>query len=376
MDFSLTEEQTAVRDLARKILEDLATNDRLKEVEAADPVFDRKLWAELAKANLLGVALPHEHGGDDMGFFTLCILLEEVGRSVAPVPVLASLALGALPLARFGSAEQQRRWLPAVARGEAILTAALQEPGNDDATRPVSEARRDGDDFVLNGEKTLVPAAQLADALLVPARTEDTGGALFLVEKDARGLTLEPQCVTDRQPYAALHLDGVRLPAAARVGPAGTDVLGWLAEHATVAICAVQCGVSDRALQMTADYSRERIQFERPIGSFQAVHQRAADAYILLQALQLTAWQAALRLEAGQPATDAVAVAKYWAAESGQKIGYACQHLHGGIGIDVDYPMHRYYLWAKQNELCLGAAPVQLERLGEHLASGSLISAD
>ncbi len=376
MDFSLTEEQTAVRELARKILEDLASSERLKKIEAADPVFDRDLWGELAKANLLGVAIPQDHGGDDMGFFTLCVLLEEVGRCVAPVPVLASLALGALPLARFGSPAQQQRWLPAVARGEAILTAALQEPGNDDTGRPSTEARRDGDDFVLTGEKTLVPAAQLADAFLVPARTEDAGVALFLVEKSAPGLTLEAQRVTDRQPYAALRLDGVRVPADARVGSAGTDVLSWLVEHATIAVCAVQCGVSDRALIMTADYSKERVQFERPIGSFQAVHQRAADAYILLQALQLTTWEAALRLEADRPATDAVAVAKYWAAEGGQSIGYACQHLHGGIGIDVDYPMHRYYLWAKQNELSLGAAPVQLERLGERLASGNLVSAD
>jgi alkylation response protein AidB-like acyl-CoA dehydrogenase len=376
MDFSLSEEQTAVRDLARKILEDLASNERLKAVEASDPVFDRELWSELAKANLLGVTIPGEHGGDDMGFFTLCVLLEEVGRAVAPVPVMASLALGALPLARFGSAEQQQRWLPAIARGEAIVTAALQEPGSDEPARPSSEARRDGDEFVLTGEKTLVPAATLADAILIPARTADGSGALFLVEKDANGLSIEVQHVTDRQPYAALRLDGVRVSASARVGGESDDVLRWLAEHATVAICAVQCGVSDRALGMTADYSKERVQFERPIGSFQAVHQRAADSYILLQALQLTTWEAALRLEADAPASDAVAVAKYWAAEGGQSIGYACQHLHGGIGIDVDYPMHRYYLWAKQNELCLGAAPVQLERLGERMASGSLVSAD
>lgn len=375
MDFNLTDEQTAVRDLARKILEDMATNERLKEVEAATPVFDRELWSELAKANLLGVVVPNEHGGDELGFFTLCVLLQELGRCVAPVPLYASLALGALPLARFGSAEQQARFLPGIARGEVIVTAALEEPGNEDGTRPTTEARRDGSDIVLHGEKTLVPAAQLADAVLVPARTEAGGGALFLVEKDAAGLALEPQHVTDRQTYSALRLDGVRVSEAARVGAADADALSWLVEHATVALCAIQCGVSDRALSMTADYSKERVQFDRPIGSFQAVHQRAADAYILLQALQLTTWEAALRLETGKPATDATAVAKYWAAEAGQTIGYACQHLHGGIGIDVDYPMHRYYLWAKQSELSFGAAPVQLARLGERMASGSLVSA-
>ncbi len=375
MDFSLTEEQTAVRDLARKILEDLATNERLKEVEAAQPVFDCELYGELAKANLLGVALPNAHGGDDMGFFTLCVLLEEIGRAVAPVPVAASLALGALPLARFGSEAQQSRWLPGVARGEVILTAALEETGNEDPTHPVTEARRDGDEWVLHGEKTLVPAAQLADAILVAARSED-GGGLFIVERGAAGLTLTDQTATNRQPHAALSLEGVRVPADARVGAAGEDVLTFASQHASVALCAVQCGVSDRALRMTADYTKERVQFERPIGSFQAVHQRAADSYILLQGLQLTTYEAATQLQAGKDAPDAVAVAKYWAAEAGQTIGYACQHLHGGIGIDVDYPMHRYYLWAKQNELSLGSAPVQLERLGDRLASGALVSAE
>jgi alkylation response protein AidB-like acyl-CoA dehydrogenase len=144
-------------------------------------------------------------------------------------------------------------------------------------------------------------------------------------------------------------------------------------ERAVVACCAVQLGVSERALAMTAEYAAGRIQFERPIGSFQAVHQRAADAYIALQGMRLTCWDAAWRLAVEEPAADAVAVAKYWAAEGGQLVGYAAQHLHGGIGIDVDYPLHRYYLWAKQIELTLGSAPLQLEQLGTRLADGSLV---
>jgi alkylation response protein AidB-like acyl-CoA dehydrogenase len=374
MDFSLSEEQTAVRELARKILEDLAGNERLKRAEAADPVFDRELWRELAKANLLGVAIPEEYGGNGMGFFTLCLLLEEVGRSVAPVPVLPSLALGALPIAQLGSPEQRRRWLPAAARGEVVLTAALQEAGSDAPTRPTCEARPDGDGFRLSGEKVLVPAAQIADAILVPARCGDDEVGLFAVQPSAEGVSLEAQQTTDRQPHALLRLEGVQVDADARLGAAGQGVeaLTWLAERATTALCAVQLGVSERALAMTAEYAVQRVQFERPIGSFQAVHQRAADAYIQLQAMRLTTWDAAWRLEAGEPASDAVAVAKYWAAEGGQFVGYAAQHLHGGIGIDVDYPLHRYYLWAKQNELELGAAPQQLERLGARLAEGAL----
>jgi len=370
MDFSLTEEQSTVRELARKILEDLASNDRIRQVEAEEPVFDRDLWRELAKANLLGVAIGEKHGGNGLGFFTLCLLLEEIGRSVAPVPALATLALGALPLEQGAGDAAKQRWLPAVASGEAVLTAALQEAGSDDPTRPLTEAHSDGQGFRLSGEKILVPAAQLADAILVSARTSEGKGGLFLVDPDAKGLTLEHQQTTDRQPHARLRLDAVPLSADARIGDSAT--LAWLTDRATTALCAVQLGVSERALAMTAEYGVERVQFDRPIGSFQAVHQRAADAYILLEAMRLTTWDAAWRLEAGEAASGAVEVAKYWAAEGGQFVGYAAQHLHGGIGIDVDYPLHRYYLWAKQNELSLGSAPVQLERIGARLAEGEL----
>lgn len=375
MDFSLTEEQAAVRDLARKILEDLATNERLKEVEATEPVFDRALWDALGRANLLGVALPEAHGGSGMGFFTLCVLLEEVGRAVAPIAAPASL-VAALPVARFGGDALKQHWLPAVASGSAVLTLALEETGNDDSTQPLVEARREADGYALHGEKLLVPGAPVADAILVPARVEGGGTGLFLVERSTSGVSVEATATTNRQAHGSLRLDGARIGEGARIGDDGAAVLAWLAERATAAVCAVQLGVSDRALSMTADYAKERVQFDRPIGSFQAVHQRAADAYIQLQAIRLTTWQAALRLDAEAPAADAVAVAKYWAATGGRSLGYACQHLHGGIGIDVDYPMHRYYLWAKQNELTLGSAPLQLEQLGSRLAEGSLVSAD
>lgn len=375
MDFSLTEEQTAVRDLARKILEDLATSERLREVEGSTTAFDHALWTELARANLLGVALPEAHGGSGMGFYTLCVLLEEIGRAVAPVGAPESL-IAALPLARYGNKQLQERWLPAVASGSALITVALHEPGNDDATRPRTEAQVGGDGFILRGDKLLVPAAPVADAILVPARIEGGRPGLFLVDREAAGVEIEATGSTNRLCHGNLRLDGVQLAADARVGNENEPVLTWLAERATAAHCAVQLGVSDRALSMTADYAKERVQFDRPIGSFQAVHQRAADAYIQLQAIRLTTGEAALLLDAEAPAEDAVAVAKYWTAAGGRTVGYACQHLHGGIGIDVDYPMHRYYLWAKQSELSLGCAPLQLDRIGARLADGSLVSAD
>jgi alkylation response protein AidB-like acyl-CoA dehydrogenase len=367
MNFELSEERQQVRDLARQILGDLATNERLKDLDARGEGFDADIWKQLAEANLLGVAVDEAYGGTGMGFLTLCVLLQEIGRAVAPVPVAPSLALGALALERFGSDAQKQAWLPGVVSGDVILTAALLEEGNDDATRPVVEAHGDK----LSGVKICVPAAQHARRILVPARDAQGGFGLWLVDPQASGASVEDQHVTSKQPHGRLVLQGA---AGERIGDAsnGEEILSWLVARATVAHCIVQVGVSERALEMTSEYARERVQFDRPIGSFQAVHQRAADASIQLEAMRLTAWDAAWRLDAEEPAGEEVAIAKYWTAVAGQFVGYAAQHLHGGIGIDVDYPLHRYYLWAKQNELALGSAPIQLDRLGERLADGTL----
>jgi alkylation response protein AidB-like acyl-CoA dehydrogenase len=150
----------------------------------------------------------------------------------------------------------------------------------------------------------------------------------------------------------------------------GAEALRWLAERALVGLCAVQVGVADRALRMTAEYTSGRRQFGRPVGSFQAVHQRAGDAFIDVQAIRLTLLQALHKLARGEDAEDTVAVAKYWASAGGNRVTYAAQHLHGGIGIDLDYPLHRYYLWARQISMTLGAATHQLVRIGEAIAAG------
>jgi alkylation response protein AidB-like acyl-CoA dehydrogenase len=142
----------------------------------------------------------------------------------------------------------------------------------------------------------------------------------------------------------------------------------WIFEHTTAALCATAAGVCETALRMTAEYTKTREQFDRPIATFQAVGQRAAEAYIDTEAVRLTAWQAAWRLDAGLPATAEVSVAKFWAADGGQRVVHAAQHLHGGIGVDRDYPLHRYFLWAKHLELTLGGATSQLLRLGSLLA--------
>ncbi len=374
MDFEFSDEEKSVSELARRIVTDLVTNERLKQHEAEGRPFADELWRALADANLLGVAIPESQGGMALGFTALCLLCQEIARGVAPCPVYPALVLGALPLARFGTAAEQAEWLPRIARGEAILTAALIELDSSDPFRPTTRAERSAGGYRLTGAKSLVPAGRQAARLLVSATDETGEPGLFWVAPDAPGLRLESQTSSDGQPYAHLSLAGVEVPATARLGQPGDGALAWLVERAIAARCAMQLGVCERALAMTGAYGRERVQFDRPIGSFQAFHQRAADAYIQVEAIRLTAWEAIWKLDRGLPARDAVHVAKFTAADGAAFASYACQHLHGGIGIDVDYPLHRYFKWAIQLEHELGSAKVQLERLGERIAAGDAIA--
>jgi 3-oxocholest-4-en-26-oyl-CoA dehydrogenase beta subunit len=369
MDFSFSDEQQALADLARRILEDQTTAERLREVEASPDRIDRRTWSELAKANLLGIPIPESLGGLGMGFLEVALLLEQQGRTVAPVPLLPTLVLGALPLVEFGTDEQKKAELPAIAGGERIFTAALVEPS---AEFPQLDTvvRRDGDGWRLDGAKTCVPAGMVADRMLVPARSDDGSMVVFVVDMGAAGVSRVAQETTDRQLEAHVELDGVRVPDTSRLGDAasGRAIVESMRDWATAALCVTSVGVCETALRLTAEYTKSREQFDRVIATFQAVGQRAADAYIDTEAVRLTAWQAAWRISAGLPASTEVAVAKFWSADGGQRVVHAAQHLHGGIGVDRDYPLHRYFLWAKHLELSLGGATSQLLRLGAALA--------
>lgn len=370
MDFSFTEDQEALRQLARTILDDHCTHERLKAIEATPEWFDRRLWAALAEASLLGVALREDIGGSGLGFFELCMLLEEIGRAVAPVPVWPTL-LGALAIDHFGNDAQRKRWLPGVIAGDTILSLALAETGWEEPTTLATTARRDGSAWRLDGEKSSVPAAHLAARVLVPARTADGKAGVFLVDPNGAGVRLERLVVTNGEPQFAITLAGATAGADDVLGdPAGgTAIVDWLLPRAVTGLCAMSTGVSDRAVRMTAEYTTSRKQFGKPLATFQAVAQRAADAFIWVEGMRWTMWQAAWRLSEGQIAPEDVAVAKYWAGEGGHFATYAAQHLHGGIGLDVDYPLHRYFLWSKQIELSLGSSVQHLARLGAAMAA-------
>lgn len=366
MDFTFTEEQETIAKLAREIFDRRATPERLTELEAGDTRYDEALWKELATVDLLGTALPESFGGNGGGFVELGVLLAEVGWAVAPVPAYPTLVLGADPIARHGNPGQQHRFLPDVIAGQRILTAGLAEPGRSDPTRPATTARRDGATWRLDGAKELVPAAQLADTVLIPAAVDDGDVAVFLVATDAPGVEVRAVPTTDREPHADVLLAGATVSDDDRID---VDVAA-LYTRALVALCAVQLGVADRALHIAAEYTTGREQFGRPIGSFQAVQQRMADAFIDVEAIRWTTWHAAWLIGAGQSADRAARIAKFWAADAGARVTATAQHVHGGIGIDTTYPLHRYFLWAKHNELTLGPASQQLARLGATYSEG------
>ncbi|MBV8950559.1 MAG: acyl-CoA/acyl-ACP dehydrogenase [Actinobacteria bacterium] len=366
MNFDFTEEQQAVRELSAQIFEGHATVERVKAVERSDDRVDRELWKALAAANLLGIALPPDAGGSGFGIIELCLLLEQQGRFVAPVPLWPTLVLGAAAVARFGSPQQRERWLPGVVNGDAVLTAALAEPGENDPTVSSVSAHREGTTWRLEGAKPSVPAGHVADAMLVPARVADQTGTLgvFLVETTAAGVDRERAVTTNREAVTHVRLDG----APADLLATGAEAIGWMLDRSLVGLCAMQVGVAEAALRMAAEYTSNRHQFGKPLSTFQGVALKAADAYIDTEAMRVTLWQAAWKLSEDRDAAADVLVAKWWASEGGQRVVHTTQHLHGGLGADVDYPIHRYFLWGKQIEDTLGGASATLARLGTVLA--------
>ncbi|MDJ0786127.1 MAG: acyl-CoA dehydrogenase family protein [Myxococcota bacterium] len=367
MDFGFSEEQETIRQLAREILEAEAPIERVKAAEATPEWRDEALWKQLAEANLLGIAIAETHGGMGMGLSELCVLLEEIGRVVAPGPWLPSLVLGALPIGRFGTEAQQARWLPSIASGELVATAALDDAGSSHLDAPATTARADGGGFVLDGVKRDVPGLTLARLALIPARTAE-GTAIFAVDPRTEGASVETGALSTGEPLGRLVLEGVRVGEDARLPGDGTAQLRWLAARSRVGLAALQVGVSDRAIAITADYTREREQFGVPIGSFQAVQHRLADAWIDLEAMRWTLWHAVYRLDQGLPAEREARVAKFWAADGGSRIARACVHLHGGLGSDIDYPIQRHFRWSKALELCQGGATETLAGLGADMA--------
>jgi alkylation response protein AidB-like acyl-CoA dehydrogenase len=371
VDFAIDEDREAVRDLARQIFEDRCAHERLRKNEVAGVWLDEELWQDLVTADLTALCVPETLGGSGLGLIESTLILEEVGRACAPVPLLETLILGSMPLAHFGNPEQQDRWLAPVVGSGAILTAALNETGSSNPARPRVRATRDGNDWRLDGQKTCVPVAAKASCILVPASIEDGRVGVFLVSPDAAGLDIVEQKTIHWQIQGQLDFSGTPVTSGNLLGDedAGSAIVEWILQRARLGVAASMLGVGEEALVRTAAYLSERKQFGRQIGSFQAAQMRCADAYVDLEGMRSTLWQAIWRVDEGLRAGAEVCAAKWWASRAGDRIVHSAQHLHAGIGSDVDYPIHRYFLWAQQLMTLLGGPNQQLADLGEMLVS-------
>lgn len=361
MDFSQPETSVDLGGLVRTITESVCTNEHQRELDAALPRFDRALWETLIEADILSAAAPESVGGGGFGVLEQAAVLEALGRQLAAVPYLESAVLAAGALAKFGSAALQQDWASPAVAGSKILTVALSGDVGEGPVRAAATA----DGHTLTGARTQVSYGTVADAFLVPAETA-SGTTVFLVTPDDPGITVTPLHTTGHGSVAHLELTGV--PAGDDRVVGGGDVLDWLTRHHTFGLSAFQLGILARALEMTAQYAGEREQFDRPIGSFQAVAQRLADGYIDIKGLRLSVTQAAWRLSEDLPADIDVRTAAFWAAEAGHRVAHTAVHVHGGVGIDMDHPVHRYFLAAKQTEFAVGSATGALLAIGRELA--------
>lgn len=366
MDFTYDDDLVAVRDLAREIFADRATTDRVREVEGSATHLDESLWQQLAGAGLLGLALPESYGGAGLDLAALCVVLEEQGRTIAPVP-LWSAGVASLAVASFGSPSQQDTLLSGAADGSLRITLALEEFDGAAPSDPRCAAVHTGEQWILTGTKAVVPSPFGASHTLVSATGHD-GPALFLIPTTGEGIAWEQTETTTHDLAGHLTLtdavgeqlgDGASLTAVLRL--------------AAVALAAVQVGVADGALRLAAAYLSTREQFGRPLATFQSAQHQLADCWIDIDAMRVTLWQALASL--GEPdAARAALVAKWWCDQAGLDVVHRVQHLHGGIGVDVDYPVHRNFLWGKQIASTLGGSAAALADLGAVLAREEVAS--
>ncbi|WSQ10493.1 acyl-CoA/acyl-ACP dehydrogenase [Streptomyces sp. NBC_01231] len=376
MDFTFTEEQQAAAEAARGVFAGVAPDAVPSPSLTAGAVaedFDRALWSRLAEADLLSLTAAPEYGGAGLDAIALCLVLREAAQVLARVPLLEHSAATAAVQAH-GDEELRSALLARAGRGEVVLTvAASGRTGHDPAERAVT-ARQEGREWILDGVQTAVPWAYGADLVVVPAHTAADRTVLALVPRLHPGVVLAEQISTTGERLAELRLESARIAARDVI-----DVDGaweWLRDLLATGTCALALGLGERVLRMTSDYTSKREQFGFPVATFQAVAVQAADRYIDLRAMEATLWQAAWRHGSGAqgalPVSGDVAVAKIWAADGVRRVVQTAQHLHGGFGADVDYPLHRYHAWAKHLELSLGPASAHEESLGDLLAAHPL----
>jgi alkylation response protein AidB-like acyl-CoA dehydrogenase len=376
MDLGLSEEQELLKNFARDFLEKECPETLVREMEEDEKGYSPDLWKKMAEQGWQGLIVPPEYGGSGMTFLDLVVLLEEFGRALVPGPFIPTAVGGAIALMETGSEEQKKEYLPQIASGNQIWTLALTEPsGRFDAEGVELEAKSQDGDFVLNGTKLFIRDSHVADYMTVVARTAkgknpEDGITLLVVDAKSAGIKHTPLKTIASDKQAEVSFENVRVPKANVLGEVGK---GWplvkkVMHKATVAECAYLVGLAQMDFEVSVNYAKERVQFGRPIGSFQAIQHKCADMVTDVDGSRFIMYKAAWAVAEDEPDADlSVHMAKAWCSEATRRVVAHGQQIHGGIGFTKDYKIQLYFRRQKAAELAWGDTDFHRELVAQQL---------
>ncbi len=376
MDLGLSEEQDLLKNFARDFLEKECPEKHVREMEEDEKGYSPELWKKMAEQGWHGLIIPEEHGGSGMGYIDLVILMEEFGRALVPGPFIPTAVGGAIALLEGGSDEQKKQYLPKIASGEQIWTLAFTEPtARFDAEGVELEAKAEGDDFVLNGTKLFIRDVDTSDFMMVVGRTKkgknpEDGITLFIVDSKSKGIsTTELKTIAADKQYE-VKFKNVKVPKANVVGQVdkGWSIMRNIARRATVIECAYLVGLAQKDFEISVQYAKDRIQFGRPIGSFQAIQHKAADMVTDVDGARFITYKAAWSVAEDTPEADMdVHMAKAWCSEATRRVVAHGQQIHGGVGFTKEYIIQLYFRRQKAAELAWGDTDYHRELVAEEL---------
>jgi alkylation response protein AidB-like acyl-CoA dehydrogenase len=375
MDFALSEEQEMLRNSSRDFLLKECPKTLVREMEMDEKGFSPKLWKGMAELGWMGLVFPETYGGSGMTFLDLAVLIEEMGRALVPAPFLNTVVYCGMPILMAGSEQQKKEFLPKIASGDMILSLALTEPSATWKPDGVAvKAAVEGDHFVISGTKLFIQDAHIADYLLVVARTKASrdkskGITLFLVDAKSPGIKLTALKTMGSDKQFEVVFNKVKTPQASILGKLdhGWEVIEKMLPYATLAQCAWMVGGAQQVLEMTVNYAKERVQFGRPIGSFQAIQHKCANMVTDVDGARFVTYQAAWKLSEGMPCALEVSMAKAWVSEAYRRTCAEGHQIHGGIGFIKDHDMQLYYRRAKASELAFGDADYHRELVAQQI---------
>ena len=374
MNFAFTEEQDLLRETARRFLDDRAPSEVVRKLMESHDGYDPAHWSEIAQMGWQAMAIPEEYGGAGFSFLETVVLMEEMGRSVFPIPYLSTVILSSNLLLELGSEEQKQTHLPGISAGESVWALALTEPsGRWDAAGVEATATPDGDGWTISGTKSYVVDGHVADHLLIVARTGESAEdvSVFIVDSGAQGvLATKVESMDQTRSLAAVELDGVQVDQSALLGAVGAawPAIETVLDIAAVALAAEQVGGAQTCLDMSVEYAKVRMQFGRPIGSFQAIKHKCADMLVQVESAKSAAYYAGWATSERNEEFAVVALlAKSYCSEAYFMCASENIQIHGGIGFTWEHDVHLYFKRAKSSELMFGDPTYHRARLADRI---------